>query len=246
MARYQLILAYDGTDFWGFQRQKNRRTVQGEVETALRSLGWPGKTILAAGRTDTGVHASGQVIAFDLEWMHDLETLTRALNAKLPGDVAVKKASMAAADFHPRYDACWRTYHYHLYFQAERNPLRERYAWRVWPEPDLDLMEMAARQLPGAHDFAAFGAPPKKGGSTVREILQASWIPESQGARLEIKANAFLYHMVRRTAYLLTLIGERRVTMDEWLNGIQVQAAMTPGLAPAQGLVLTEVGYRNE
>ncbi|MRR32810.1 tRNA pseudouridine(38-40) synthase TruA, partial [bacterium] len=90
MARYQVILAYDGTDFQGFQRQANTRTVQGVVETALAILGWQGRTLLLAGRTDSGVHGAGQVVAFDLEWLHSPDELGRAINAHLPADVAVR------------------------------------------------------------------------------------------------------------------------------------------------------------
>src|SRR5512146_2263179 len=101
MERYKVILAYDGTDFFGFQRQGETRTVQLEVEAALRKLNWQGSTILSAGRTDSGVHATGHVIAFDLEWKHGLERLGRALNASLPKDVVVRAIEVAPADFHP-------------------------------------------------------------------------------------------------------------------------------------------------
>ena len=121
----KLLLAYDGTHFFGFQRQGQARTVQLEVEAALRQLDWQGRTILSAGRTDSGVHASGQVIAFDLEWAHGPEELGRAMNANLPEDVAVKAVEVAAADFHPRFDATARCYRYQVLFAPQRDPLRE-------------------------------------------------------------------------------------------------------------------------
>ena len=105
MERYQLILAYDGTDFFGFQRQGNTRTVQQVVEKALSELGWQEETILFAGRTDSGVHASGQVVSFSLVWQHDDVDLVNALNAKLPADAAVRDITQVKAGFHPRYDA---------------------------------------------------------------------------------------------------------------------------------------------
>ncbi len=129
MARYQVILAYDGADFFGFQRQADgcgQRTVQGVVEQALRRIGWQGRAILFAGRTDVGVHASGQVIAFDLDWLHSTDALLAALNANLPADVAAQAAQLAADDFHPRYDARARCYRYRLFCQPRRDPLRER------------------------------------------------------------------------------------------------------------------------
>ena len=108
MATYQSILAYDGTGFAGFQRQRGRRTVQGEVEKALHRLGWRERALRAAGRTDTGVHASGQVIAYGLTWERGPDRLTQALNAILPADVAVVRSAPAPPGFHPRYAALWR------------------------------------------------------------------------------------------------------------------------------------------
>ena len=126
MARYKVTLSYDGTGFQGYQRQKNRRTVQGCVEQALQQIGWTATSILSAGRTDTGVHASGQVIAFDLEWNHTTGKLVLALNAALPPDIAVVDAVEATGSFHPRYSALAREYHYSLLLAKHRNPLLER------------------------------------------------------------------------------------------------------------------------
>jgi len=246
MAHYQIILAYDGTDFQGFQRQGKTRTVQLVVETALRQLNWQGRTILAAGRTDTGVHAAGQVIAFDLEWSHSEDELGRALNASLPDDVAVKYVRVAADDFHPRYDAISRTYQYAIYYQSERDPLRERYAWRVWPEASLELLRCAAGILPGVHNFAAFGTPQRRGGSTIREVKRASWQEHPQMLVFEITANAYLYHMVRRLAYVQVQVGQGRISLEELEKGINEAIELPPGLAPPQGLVLARIDYRNE
>jgi tRNA pseudouridine38-40 synthase len=110
MARYKVILAYDGTHFLGFQRQGPKRTVQAELEKALRGLGWTGRAILSSGRTDSGVHAAGQVAAFDLEWAHSDEALVSAINVHLPQDAAVLTARKERDDFHPRFDALERCY----------------------------------------------------------------------------------------------------------------------------------------
>jgi tRNA pseudouridine38-40 synthase len=245
MERYQVILAYDGTHFLGFQRQGKGRTVQGVVETALRQLGWQERTILTAGRTDTGVHASGQVITFDLEWTHPTEALQRALNSLLPPDVSVCAAHSARADFHPCYDAISRRYHYHLYCQAVRNPLKERYAWRVWPAPQVELLNQAASMLLGTHDFAAFGTPPRTHGTTVRTVFQAGWQEDGSDLVFEITANAFLYHMVRRLVYLQVMVGQGRLEPEAIPQSLQPQGKAPPvkGLAPAQGLRLVEVCY---
>jgi tRNA pseudouridine38-40 synthase len=244
MARYQVLLAYDGSDFAGYQRQANARTVQSEVETALRELGWGGRSILAAGRTDTGVHALGQVIAFDLDWRHNPQDLVQALNARLPADAAVQQARIVPPDFHPRYAATGRTYFYRLVCREERQPLLERYAWRVWPAVDLERMRQASRDLLGAHDFAAFGSPPKAGGSTLRSLTQADWRVEAGCTVFEVTGNAFLYRMVRRMTALLVAIGQGSQEPEAVRQALEApQAGMIQGLAPAHGLTLAAVHY---
>ncbi len=246
MALYQVILAYDGTAFQGFQRQKDARTVQGEMEKALARLNWAGSSLLSAGRTDTGVHASGQVVAFELDWAHSEEELARALNALLPKDVAVSSVKVAAPGFHPRYDAASRTYAYHIYCQPERQPLKERFAWRVWPEVELSLLRQASELLVGKHDFAAFGSPLRAGGSTVRVVHQACWRQVETSLLFEVTANAFLYHMVRRMVYVQVLVGQGKLSLPdlaEMMHGPTPVGLQLPGLAPAHGLVLVEVKY---
>ncbi|TAK12200.1 MAG: tRNA pseudouridine(38-40) synthase TruA [Anaerolineae bacterium] len=244
MARYQIILAYDGTGFNGLQRQTRGRTVQGEVESALRRLGWDGRSILSAGRTDAGVHASGQVFALDYEWRHSPEDLQGALNALLPPDVAVRDLQEAPPKFHPRYDALARRYAYRLFCQPLRDPLRERYAWRVWPPVKLKPLQQAARALKGSHDFAAFGSPLQKGGTTVRNVVRAEWEQAEDAYTFHFEANAFLYHMVRRTVRLLVQVGQGRrppKTVKDLLD--RPQNGPVQGLAPAHGLELVEVRY---
>jgi len=260
MERYQVILAYDGSHYKGFQRQAKARSVQGEVETVLRKLGWQGKSILAAGRTDTGVHANGQVIAFDLDWTHDSHELQTALNSYLPSDVVAREVRQVCPSFHPRYDASWRRYLYRIYCQPVRDPFLESYAWRVWPKVVLAELQEAALPLIGSHDYSAFGSPPQPGGHTIRVVLQASWNDEPPYLVFEITAQAFLYHMVRRVVYMQIAIAQHRLNKDDLLQafavGEDIQArdgqALHPssqlvhGLAPAQGLILAEVNYPPE
>lgn len=245
MVRYKLILAYDGSRFAGFQRQKNSRSVQAELERALGLLGWQGRSVLAAGRTDAGVHASGQVVTFDLDWQHADHDLQRALNANLPEDLAVQQVEQAAPGFHPRYDALARCYTYRIVTAPVRQPLLERYAWRVYPAPDLDRMHSASQMLVGVHDFRAFGAPHRPGGSTTREIFRAVWQQSSTELVFEVVGNAFLYHMVRRMVSLLAAVGQGKEELEQvqkYLHGEQIPAVT--GLAPAAGLCLTRVIYR--
>ena len=249
MEHYKVTLAYDGTHFFGFQRQGRTRTVQLEVEAALRKLNWQGRAILSSGRTDSGVHADGQVIAFDLDWSHGPEELGRALNANLPDDVAVRAVEVVQADFHPRYDAISRCYTYQIQFAPVRDPLRDRYTWRLWPACEPDRLQAAARLLHGTHDFAAFGTPPRPGGSTIRIVFDAGWeFGENGLVRFQVIANAFLYHMVRRMVFVQVLVGQQRLDLETLreavsINGSAKPPQMTPGLAPPQGLTLKEVRY---
>jgi tRNA pseudouridine38-40 synthase len=248
MARYQVILAYDGAGFIGFQRQapdRNDPTVQGVVEAALRRLGWQGQAILAAGRTDTGVHAAGQVIAFDLDWPHPVEALQAAMNANLPPEVAARRVCVASADFHPRYDAWARRYRYQVYCQPVRDPVLERYAWRVWPAVNLERLQSAAGLFVGEHDFAAFGTPPKEGGPTRRIVFSAAWQAGADGRlTFEICGNAFLYRMVRRLVGFQIEIGHERRNLLELEEILRSgEKAGVRGLAPAHGLTLVEVLY---
>jgi tRNA pseudouridine38-40 synthase len=243
-ARYQLKLAYDGTRYFGFQRQAEDRTVQLEVEAALKKLGWKGKSILFAGRTDAGVHASGQVISFDFDWNHSEQKLIQALNAHLPEDVSAKDAKIVAEEFHPRFDARVRTYRYRVVCSNTREPLEERYAWRVWPKLNNSLLMQAAAVLPGVYDCAAFGTPPKKGGHTVRAIYDVKWEQtDDTHYQFAISANAFLYHMVRRIVNCQVKIGLTQMSLEEFTTAIEAKEILKSGLAPANGLDLMEVRY---
>jgi tRNA pseudouridine38-40 synthase len=218
--------------------------VQGVLEAALRQVGWQGSSILAAGRTDTGVHASGQVVAFDLEWKHSAEDLCAALNANLPPDVAARSASPVEAEFHPRYAACARRYLYRIYCQPRRDPLRERYSWRVWPLVEVDHLQATADQVIGTHDFAAYGASPRPGGGTIRTVFQAGWQAAGEELDFEIQANAFLYRMVRRLVFAQVAIGQNGWQPEViWSHSESLEAKKIRGLAPPQGLALAEVYY---
>ena len=244
MARYQVILAYDGTGFTGSQVQANSRTVQGELERALRNLGWSDRTVIMAGRTDTGVHATGQVAAFDFEWAHSADKLLGALNADLPSDLVVRSLFTASANFHPRFDAVSREYRYRMFFDPIRDPLREKFLWRAWPDVDGDALIQNADLFLGTHDFAAIGSPMKPKGTTVRTVTKAEWkrMPDGEW-QFEVRADAFLYRMVRRLVYVQVSVAQGRCSVEKVQNALSKQGQLLAGLAPAHGLTLVEVTY---
>ncbi len=246
MAHYKLILAYDGTNYNGFQRQAIKTSVQATFEEALRRLGWQGRAIMPSGRTDSGVHAKGQVVSFNLDWNHPDYALQNALNAFLPADIAVQSVQQVDPDFHPRYDALSRQYRYQLYWQSARDPLRDRYAWRLERKPELSLMQAAANDLLGEHNFIAFGKALKEDGTTIRRIYSADWVEEEDGMSFTIIGNAFLYHMVRRIVYVLVRIGLGELPVETVRIGLENLSTGIVSLAPARGLTLEAVTFSED
>ena len=242
--RIKAVITYDGTEYHGFQRQAPERepSIQGALEQASSQIEQPG-TVVGAGRTDAGVHASGQVIAFDVNWRHGLDDLQRALNAVLPESIAVLELEQAAGHFHPRYDAVSREYRYSLYTAAVRQPLINRYALHVPQALDVEMMRRALACTLGEHDFAAFGQP-TVGESTIRSIYRADVIADGPQIAIEMQANGFLYRMVRRIVGTLIWIGRGELT-DADFAGILTAADPSragPAVAP-HGLCLTKVNY---
>jgi len=254
MARYKLTLAYDGSGFVGSQRQASTkpRTIQGELEKALEKLGWSGRSVIMSGRTDTGVHATGQVASVDLDWSHTDEQLVRALNSALPTDIAVWSADVADEKFHPRFDATSRLYRYELFCQSLRDPIRERFAWRVWPAIDAGMLANTAKLFLGTQDFSAFGSATTPKGTTVRTVMRAEWRQVDEDSwQFEVQADAFLYRMVRRLAFVQVTVAQARTTMEAVADSLvkkqppgEMRSGLPSGLAPAHGLTLVEVTYK--
>jgi tRNA pseudouridine38-40 synthase len=247
VTRYRATLAYDGSAYVGFQRQAGgRRTIQGELERAIALVTGQRVTVIGAGRTDTGVHAEGQVIAFDVGWQRDDETLMRALNATLPGDIALQDIRQHTG-FHPRFDAVARVYRYTIVQASQRQPLLRDRSWQLSASLDDTAVRRACACLIGTHDFAAFGHAPQ-GDNTVRVVRRSEWVahttPYGRMCLYHVEANAFLQHMVRRIVGMLVEVGRGR------LNVADFEAALASGkmvngvtLAPPQGLVLESVRY---
>lgn len=240
--RYRARVEYDGTDFAGFQVQPGARTVQGELEAALARLAG-GRTgrIAAAGRTDAGVHAADQVIAFDYAGRLDRDELARALDALLPRDVAVRDLRPAPRDFQPR-RALRREYRYSIW-NGPRSPLRERMALGVRTPLDVEAMARAAATLVGRHDFGAFGGP--LGRSTVRRIHWIRVRRAGSAVTIDIAADAFLRQMVRAIVAALIRVGRGNATADE-VSAFLAQPggrAFDGEVVPAKGLSLRRVVY---
>lgn len=250
MTRYGAILAYDGGAYQGFQRQPEpTATIQAALERAIRQVTRQPTGIVAAGRTDAGVHASGQAVAFDVGWKHGDDELLRAINSQLPPDIALRRL-WRQAGFHPRFDARWRQYAYRIATPTTRNPLLNRHVWQLVGESlDLARMNRAAETCLGERDFAAFGKPPQAGSeNTVRQVFVSTWELETGifGAtyRYRIRGTAFLYHMVRRLVGMMAQVGRGAISPGEFEAILQSRdIARAKTLAPAHGLVLEAVGY---
>jgi tRNA pseudouridine38-40 synthase len=236
-----ITLAYDGTDFQGFQIQKNGRSVQAELELALYDFVKARVVTVGGGRTDAGVHAKGQAVSFRIEWAHDLEIFRRALNAKLPNDMFVRRVTEVDEKFSARYSATSRVYEYRVWNHPERDVFRTRFAHWLWEPLDVEAMQAAAKHLIGNKDFSAFGTPPQ-GNNPVREVKRAEVVRDGDEIRLIFEANAFLYRMVRRMVGTLFLVGQGKLPPSEMENVMQ-RKRRGGFSAPPQGLTLMEIKY---
>jgi tRNA pseudouridine38-40 synthase len=243
------VIEYDGTAFAGSQYQPNARTVQGELEEALNRLTGERIRVRLAGRTDAGVHATGQVAAFCLPRAQrgrtqDWPELRRQLNAVLPGDLAVRSLRAAAKGFDPRRDASWRVYRYRIRMAADRRP-EERYrTLEIDDRLDVAAMRAAAASLLGERDFAALGRDAH--GRTVRRLSEVRIVQRGTSLEVRVTANAFLRRMVRSIVALLMEVGRGRLT-PEAVDGLLAvgDRALHGRAAPAKGLTLERVVYSN-
>jgi len=248
MRNVLLDLEYDGTDFRGSQIQAAGRTIQGELERALRQLTQQDTRVTLAGRTDAGVHARGQRANFRTLSGLPLATLQRGLNALLPPDMAVRRVQEVAEGFHARFDARLRVYRYTLYNSAIRSPLARRYAWQVPGPLDGDAMAAGLALLVGRHDFASYagagdGAAGRPRG-TVRTIHTARCWAEWPWLWVELAADSFLRHMVRNVVGELVRLGQGTIDLAGFrATGEARDRARAGAPAPPQGLCLERVEY---
>jgi len=254
--RVRALVAYDGTDYSGFQRQVGVPTVQEALETALGEVTQESVSVWAAGRTDAGVHAQGQVIAFDTAWRHGVEDLQRAMNAVLPADAAVRELEVARSGFHPRYDARSRRYRYLVHHAPVRSPIARRFSLYMPYPLDMGAMQRAADMLVGEQDFATFGQAPQ-GEITVRRVASAvwrdaTWLCSGSGAgrgegrflAFDIEANAFLYRMVRSIVGTLLDVGQGRMSVGDFEEALKsCERGQAGRTAAPHGLCLVHVNY---
>jgi tRNA pseudouridine38-40 synthase len=247
--RYRARVEYDGTDFAGFQAQRpGIRTVQGELEAALARLGdGVRQPVDGAGRTDAGVHALDQVIAFTFTGRMSAPKLETALNGQLPPDIAVREVRAVAPEFQPRRAARYREYRYTVW-NGPRSPLRERHSLGIRAPLDIGAMARAGQAFIGPHDFSAFGAV-IEGRSPIRNVHSVRIGRKGQVVTIDVRANAFLRGMVRRMVAVLIEVGHGKMTETEVRGAIASRTPARNGVsAPARGLCLRRVvlGRRQE
>ena len=246
--RIKLTLAYDGTDYCGWQIQARDRTVQGDLEEALMKMHKHPVNTTASGRTDSGVHARGQVVHYDTDIPSlGADKIPKALNSLLPGDVRVLAAREVPEDFHARYGARIRIYHYQLRFGPSPDPWARRYSWTMDRSLDLQVLNRMAAEVAGTHDFTAFAAAGDPSPSRVRKILSSGFFPQGPYLVYRVAGTAFLWHMVRSlvgTMVGLAQSGGGPEEMKAILEGRNRLAAGTT--APARGLFLEKVLYHEQ
>jgi tRNA pseudouridine38-40 synthase len=244
--RVRFTIQYDGRDFYGWQVQPQQRTVQGELERVLAKLLNARAAVIGAGRTDRGVHATGQVAAADVPRRWTPDALRRAMNALLPDDLWVAECAEAAPYFHPRYDASSRSYVYRLGLSAEADsPFRARWCWPLARPVDLSAMETATRALPGDHSFRAFAKAGQEERGDRCIVADARWGEwEGVGLEFQVTANRFLHHMVRYLVGTLVDVGLGARPASDVATLLKGEPGLeTSPPAPPEGLFLSAVAY---
>jgi tRNA pseudouridine38-40 synthase len=244
LAQFALVIEYNGTQYHGSQWQVGVLTVQGEIEQALRKLCGETSRVMAASRTDAGVHARGQVVSFWTQKKLDTEAFVRGLNYYLPRDIAVKAAYEVSAEFNVRRDALSREYCYHILNRDSRSPFYEMFSWFIPTQLNIEAIGKACRLLEGRHDFISFCPSIEAGKSTMRYVYDAKVNRLEDLVVIKMKANSFLTHQVRSTVGLLTSLGLNKVSIGDFRDILEAKyAGLAKPVAPARGLCLTKVNY---
>ena len=241
----KLILEYDGTNFSGWQVQPGLRTIQLELESALKKLTTEDIRPVVSGRTDAGVHAFGQTVSFQTSSSHSPFVFLKGLNALLPDDIAVIKSEEAAPDFHARKSAVGKTYRYLILDRKAKTSLDRKRVWHIYKELDVDAIQMSASHLVGTHDFTSFRSSECEAKTTVRELKKIEiYRNNDERLALEFRGNGFLKQMVRSIVGTLVEAGQGLRTPDEFPGILEAKDRTKAGrTAPAQGLYLVSVDY---
>ena len=243
-SKFILLIEYDGTQYYGFQWQVGLPTIQSELEQAIRQFCGQSSRVMAASRTDAGVHAKGQVVSFWAKSTLDTMTLVRALNYYLPRDIAVKAAFRASDDFNVRRDALSREYHYYILNSNTRSPFSRRFALFIPKMLDIQAMNEACQLIQGEHDFASFASSLDGNKSTLRNVYEAGIEKEGDFTVFRIVANSFLPHQVRSTVGLLIRLGLGKIGIEGFRDIMEARSLGLAGpLSPACGLCLKNVNY---
>lgn len=242
--RIAIGLEYDGTAYNGWQRQRVGDGIQAHVEAALQLVANEAVEVTCAGRTDTGVHATGQVAHFDTRSERAARGWVLGANSSLPDDISLTWAATVSEDFHARYSATSRSYHYRILNRLQRSALHRHRAWWVHGELDAGRMHAAAQDLVGKHDFSAFRAAGCQASTPIRTITAISVSRDSEWINIEVTANAFLMHMVRNITGTLVAIGCGDEPGDSARRALESCDRTQAGIAaPPHGLTLTDVEY---
>ena len=243
--RLALTIEYEGTRYHGFQIQVDAPSIQAELEKAIERLTGERVRVKGAGRTDAGVHAVAQVVAFDTASSHSTDTFVSALNHHLPPDIAVREAYIVKPDFDPRREARSRTYRYSILNRRTPSPMTRRFTCHIRETLDVERMREAASLFLGAHDFRRFAAPPPANStSSVRAVYNASVEQSGSVIAIGVVGNAFLQHQVRRMAGALVDVGRGKLSADDLQAMIDnEQTDKVAHSLPAQGLCLVRVEY---
>ena len=244
MRTIRIIAAYDGTAYNGWQIQKNGRTLQGEIEKAIRKVFGKRHRVYGASRTDAGVHAKGQAAHFKTPQGIPVDRIPRALNKVLPEDIVIINAEEASPDFHSQFDARSKHYRYYIINSSIRDPFKEKYSWRVSYKLNMSLMRKEAAVLVGRHDFKSFQARDKRERSSVRDIYRINIKKKRSSIIIDIEGNGFLYNMVRNITGTLVDIGRGYLPPGSMKKILHKKDRTKAGpTAPAKGLFLVEVNY---
>ena len=244
MKRYKITVSYLGTNYCGWQTQKNGTSVQSVLENAFSKLFGAKTAVTGSGRTDAGVHALGQVAHFDAETSIPAEKIPFAINTMLPEDVRVLSCEEVSPDFHARFQAKEKTYVYKLYLSPHLNPLKNATAENICVPLDFAEMEKAARFIEGTHDFRCFEASGSSVKDTVRTVEKVEIIKNGEDVEIRVTGNGFLYNMVRILTGTLVAAGTGAMTTADVMQVLEQKDRKLAGpTAPAQGLFLQQVKY---